>query len=383
MARRRHLPDLSALVRRLRRRRHRRPARHHRPPRPPGRTRRRRGLAVAVLPVAAGRRRLRRGRLPRRRPALRRPRRRRHADRRRRTRAGCGSSSTWCPTTPPPSTPGSARRWPPAPAAPERQRYIFRDGRGPDGDEPPNNWQSVFGGPAWTRITDADGRPASGTCTCSTPASPTSTGTTRGPRRVRRHPAVLARPGRRRLPGRRRARPGQGGRPGRLARPAGAALRRGHRGPAPADVGPGRRARHLPATGGRCWTATPASGSWSPRRGCSRRSGWPRYVRPDEMHQAFNFEYLEAPWTAAGPARGDHPLAGRQRGGRRAHHLGAVQPRRGPARVPARPAGRRSPGRNGIGADDPQPDAALGPAPGPGGHPADAGPARLGLPLPG
>ncbi|WP_300344316.1 glycoside hydrolase family 13 protein [Nesterenkonia sp.] len=45
------------------------------------------------------------------------------------------------------------------PGSPERARYIFRDGSGPDGDEPPNNWQSIFGGPAWTRITEADGRP--------------------------------------------------------------------------------------------------------------------------------------------------------------------------------------------------------------------------------
>ncbi|MEN5075035.1 glycoside hydrolase family 13 protein [Isoptericola cucumis] len=46
-----------------------------------------------------------------------------------------------------------------APGSPERARYVFRDGRGPGGDEPPNNWQSVFGGPAWTRLTEADGTP--------------------------------------------------------------------------------------------------------------------------------------------------------------------------------------------------------------------------------
>ncbi|WP_154942722.1 glycoside hydrolase family 13 protein [Micromonospora palomenae] len=46
-----------------------------------------------------------------------------------------------------------------APGSPERARYIFRDGLGPDGDQPPNDWQSVFGGPAWTRVTDPDGRP--------------------------------------------------------------------------------------------------------------------------------------------------------------------------------------------------------------------------------
>jgi len=46
-----------------------------------------------------------------------------------------------------------------APGSPARGRYFFRDGRGPDGARPPNNWISVFGGPAWTRVTEADGSP--------------------------------------------------------------------------------------------------------------------------------------------------------------------------------------------------------------------------------
>ncbi|CAN5847796.1 hypothetical protein BH24ACT8_BH24ACT8_25130 [soil metagenome] len=45
------------------------------------------------------------------------------------------------------------------PGSPERECYLFRDGSGSDGAEPPNNWQSVFGGPAWTRVTEADGSP--------------------------------------------------------------------------------------------------------------------------------------------------------------------------------------------------------------------------------
>ncbi|WP_431219897.1 glycoside hydrolase family 13 protein [Leifsonia xyli] len=46
-----------------------------------------------------------------------------------------------------------------APGSPERARYIFRDGTGENGELPPNNWESIFGGHAWTRITEADGTP--------------------------------------------------------------------------------------------------------------------------------------------------------------------------------------------------------------------------------
>lgn len=46
-----------------------------------------------------------------------------------------------------------------APGSAERSRYLFRDGRGVNGEEPPNNWTSMFGGPAWTRIVEGDGRP--------------------------------------------------------------------------------------------------------------------------------------------------------------------------------------------------------------------------------
>ncbi len=45
------------------------------------------------------------------------------------------------------------------PGSPERERYHFRDGRGPDGSLPPNDWISAFGGGAWTRTVDADGAP--------------------------------------------------------------------------------------------------------------------------------------------------------------------------------------------------------------------------------
>ena len=44
-----------------------------------------------------------------------------------------------------------------APGSPEREKFIFRDGLGDDGTTPPNDWQSMFEGSAWTRITEPDG----------------------------------------------------------------------------------------------------------------------------------------------------------------------------------------------------------------------------------
>ncbi len=35
-----------------------------------------------------------------------------------------------------------------------RERYIFREGKGPDGSVPPSDWKSAFGGPAWERVAD-------------------------------------------------------------------------------------------------------------------------------------------------------------------------------------------------------------------------------------
>ncbi len=80
-------------------------------------------------------------------------------------------------TTPPTST--RVRRGARAgPGSPARERYIFRDGTGPDGSEPPADWRSHFGGSAWQRagtgVVTATSSPAS---------SPTSTGT---------HPEVRA-----------------------------------------------------------------------------------------------------------------------------------------------------------------------------------------------
>ena len=64
------------------------------------------------------------------------------------------------------------------PGSPERGRYHFADGKGADGELPPNNWTSVFGGPGGPASPSPTARPSSGTSTSSTSPSPTSTGTT-------------------------------------------------------------------------------------------------------------------------------------------------------------------------------------------------------------
>ena len=46
-----------------------------------------------------------------------------------------------------------------APGSKQRDRYIFRDGKGENGDIPPNNWQAIFGGSAWQRVIEKDGKP--------------------------------------------------------------------------------------------------------------------------------------------------------------------------------------------------------------------------------
>ncbi|MFJ6163862.1 glycoside hydrolase family 13 protein [Micromonospora orduensis] len=45
------------------------------------------------------------------------------------------------------------------PGAPERDLFWFRPGRGPNGDQRPTDWIGEFGGETWTRTTNPDGTP--------------------------------------------------------------------------------------------------------------------------------------------------------------------------------------------------------------------------------
>ncbi|WP_078850043.1 glycoside hydrolase family 13 protein [Streptomyces sp. NRRL F-5126] len=182
------------------------------------------------------------------------------------------------------------------PGSPLRERYHFRPGRGADGAQPPNDWESVFGGPAWTRTTDPDGTPGDWYLHLFAPQQPDFDW---------EHPAV--------------------------AEEFRSVLRfwldmgvDGFR----VDVAHGLvKARGLPDIGGsgrlrllsgeavpffdqqgvheiyRDWRALldsyageriAVAEAWTPT---VERTA--HYVRGDELHQAFNFQYLETPWDHA------------------------------------------------------------------------------------
>ena len=243
------------------------------------------------------------------------------------------------------------------PGSAERDRYVFRDGRGPDGSLPPNNWRSVFGGPAWTRVPDGqwylhlfDSRqPDLDWSNPEVPAEFTATlrfWLDRGVDGFRvdvAHGLVKA-------PGL----PDWDGRP----------LSAGQNDPV---TGAGVVGPMYDQDGVhdiyRAWRAVldsyPGDRAMVAEAWVEPLSRLARYVRPDEMHQAFNFPYLIAGWDplvlrlvidasfAANDAVGapttwvlsNHDVV------RHASRLGLADPTRRP---------------NGIGRHDEQPDSALG-----------------------
>ena len=171
MAERRLLPDLRPQLPGLERRRRRRPAGHPLAAAVPAGARRRRALADAVLPLAAGRPRLRRRRLHRRRPAVRHARRLRRA-RRRRARARDQGDDRHRPEPhlrPARVVPERDRR--PGAPRPEALHVPARHGTAAR--------RTAGRPPSAARPGRSTSRPASTTSTSSRPSSPTSTGTTR------------------------------------------------------------------------------------------------------------------------------------------------------------------------------------------------------------
>ncbi len=174
------------------------------------------------------------------------------------------------------------------PGSAARARYVFREGRG---GGPPNNWRSVFGGPAWTRVADGQWY-----LHLFAPEQPDLNWD---------HPQVRA----------------------EFADILRFWLDRGVDGlridvahgmvkaPGLPDDGPGG-AELLEGTRTPYWDQEGVHeiyrewrkilDSYTPER-IAVAEAWvhdpqrlARYVRGDELHQAFNFDFLTAPWSAAG-----------------------------------------------------------------------------------
>ncbi len=246
-----------------------------------------------------------------------------------------------------------------APGSPERARYVFRAGKGKTGELPPNDWRSVFGGEAWSRVPEADGSPGEWYLHLFDVTQPDLEWS---------HPEVRA----------------------EFVSVLRFWLDRGVDG-FRVDVAHGLvKADGLPD-----WDAeqemlqgADAQGRRPPywdqdgvhevyrewRRVLDSYAGdriavaeaWvtpperlARYVRPDELHQAFNFDFLTAPWEAAALRQvvDDSIAQSASVGAPTTWVLSNHDVVRHASRLGLPPG---APLHGGVGADDPQPDAALG-----------------------
>ena len=244
------------------------------------------------------------------------------------------------------------------PGSPERARYIFRDGRGPGGDEPPNDWQSVFGGPAWSRVTEPDGSPGQWYLHLFDPAQPDLNWDND---EVRAEFLDILRTWLERGVDGFRVDVAHG-----LVKQAD--LADWHYPQETLSGGTDQRRPPMWDQEGvheiyRSWRALldtyPGGKILVAEAWVQPAERLAAYTRPDEMHQAFNFEYLQASWTAADQyAVIDRSLAA-------ADSVGAtptwVLSNHDVVRHASRlglPVGTPRP--NGIGIGDPQPDVQLG-----------------------
>jgi alpha-glucosidase len=262
------------------------------------------------------------------------------------------------------------------PGSAERERYMFREGRGERGELPPNNWESVFGGPAWTRVTEADGQPGQWYLHLFDPKQPDFNW---------EHPQVRAE-----FEDILRFWLDRGVDGFRVDVAHGLVKEQGlpdtederttmlgHSGPGDGDgSGPADRPRidHTKRQPQwdqdgvhevyRAWRRI-LDGYGAPERIlCAEAWVEPqeravRYVRPDEMHQAFNFDFLTTPWVAADLRRviTSSLEAADSVGAPSTWVLSNHDVVRHASRLGFPPG---TPRMNGIGAADPQPDRALG-----------------------
>ncbi|WP_436232638.1 glycoside hydrolase family 13 protein [Actinacidiphila alni] len=177
------------------------------------------------------------------------------------------------------------------PGAEARDLFWFRPGRGEDGELPPNDWQSVFGGPAWTRTANPDGTPGEWYLHLFAPEQPDLNWNNSKVREE--HESVL------RFWFDRGA---DGVRIDSATMPA--------KDPELPDFDPAAPPVPHPYIDRddvhgiyRAWRAL-AEGYERPRAligevWLADPVRFAHYLRPDEMHSAFNFDYLNCPWDAA------------------------------------------------------------------------------------
>ncbi|MDR2996953.1 MAG: glycoside hydrolase family 13 protein [Microbacterium sp.] len=177
------------------------------------------------------------------------------------------------------------------PGSPERERFWFHPGRGEDGAGIPTDWVSSFQGETWTRTVDADGRPGEWYLHLFTAQQPdlnwNHPDVRREPENILRFwfdrgvagvridsaampvkdPALPSLPGEDAAPG---THP-------HIDRDELHEIYRGWR--SVAEEYPGER-----VLVGEVWLEDAAR--------------FARYLRPDEMHTAFNFDFMTQPWSA-------------------------------------------------------------------------------------
>ena len=259
--------------------------------RTPARARRRRGVDQPVVPVAHGRRGLRRRGLPGDRARVRHAGRGASADRRGARRWACACCWTSCPTTPPTSTPGSRPRWrgDPArrgrgtcsgPAAGRRraaaQRLAERLRRpGLDPGRPTVQWYLHLFDPGQPDLdwTNPEVRAEFETVLrfwfdqgVDGFRIDVAHGLVKDPGPARRRADAAAR-----------------------ARPPTAPTTRS---------GTGTSVHEIYRAGGGWPTPTPAPRVFVAEAWVRANERLARYLRPDELHTAFNFHFLHAPWDA-------------------------------------------------------------------------------------
>ena len=216
-----------------------------------------------------------------------------------------------------------------APGSPERDRFIFREGRGEHGELPPNNWPSVFGGPAWHRIGWREPRseraeqwylhifaPEQPDLNWANPEVPAEF------ERIMRFWLDRGVDGFRIDVAHGDGQAGGPARHGSLdharTAPKGPRCLRGS-----TRAGTRTASTSTTAGSGGCSTPTPATGWRSARRGWPTTSGWPATSGPDELNLTFNFRLVAGRMGRRLVPRRDLDVAAARWPRSGARHLGA------------------------------------------------------------